>query len=149
MARVKVTYDSSRGAEIRAVGPIANQAAFKVATQLQERAKANIVAAGRMNTGAMYRGVQVRRTGRAMTLTATYDVVSSAPWSIFQEEGTRGHGPVRAKALRFQIRGKGPVIFTKWVRGVTPAHFMRNALNAARPQDAVAPTVGVPALAAA
>jgi hypothetical protein len=145
MATVKITYNSTKADQLRAVGPIANQAALRVAAKVQERARANIRAAGRVNTGAMIRGVVIRRGGTAASLNAMYDVVASAPWSIYQEEGTRAHGPVRAKVLRFQIRGKGPVIFTKWVRGVTPAHFMRNALNAARVEDAVA-TVLMPVL---
>jgi hypothetical protein len=56
-------------------------------------------------------------------------------YAKYQEFGTRAHGPKRAKFMVFQIRGSGPLIFAKWVRGVTPAHFMRDAIQAVKASD--------------
>lgn len=50
-------------------------------------------------------------------------------YAVFVHEGTRAHGPVRARFLRFEIDGK--VIFAKRVRGVSARPFLRNALEAA------------------
>lgn len=48
-------------------------------------------------------------------------------YALFVHEGTRAHGPVRAKALRFEIAGR--VIFAKRVRGVKARPFLRNAVE--------------------
>lgn len=44
----------------------------------------------------------------------------------FLENGTRAHGPVKAKALRYWTRG-GQIVFRQWVRGISPRFVMRDA----------------------
>jgi hypothetical protein len=126
VVRIKATIRPN--AVNRVVGPMADASAYRAAQKMRGYAMSNIIARGRIDTGAMMRGLQVRRLPDT-TIRKRYDV------SIFQEYGTRAHGPVRAQFLRFQIRGVGPVIFTKWVRGVTAAHFMRDAKNKLAPKD--------------
>lgn len=143
MARAKVFFKLNQGAAISAIGPMVDQAAYRASQQMRGRVLANIYRLGRVNTAAMVRGMQARRTNPGSPLMARYEVSSTARserdgfnYPAAQELGTRAHGPVVASHLVFQIRGRGPVIFAKWVRGVTPGRFMRDALAATRPSDA-------------
>lgn len=134
MATVKTTM--RKGAVIQVVGPMADQAAYRTAQAMRGRAMANIRSAGRIDTGSMIAGLQVRVVSRG-GLHVAYQVYSSAPHTIFQEFGTRAHGPVSANALVFTPKGAGTVVFAKWVRGVTPAYFMTRAMNSAEISDAL------------
>jgi hypothetical protein len=118
------------------VSNIADDAAAAAAEATRRKAQANIRAAGRVHTGAMMNNMQVMRVdgGEAPRYKIT---PGGTGYAKYQEFGTRAHGPVRAKRLVFQIRGKGPVIFAKWVRGVTAAHFMRDAVKAVKASDYV------------
>jgi hypothetical protein len=50
-------------------------------------------------------------------------------YASYIEYGTRAHGPVRARALRFVIGGR--VIFARRVRGIRPRKFLYKATWAA------------------
>lgn len=132
MGRVRVSYNL--GPSETVIGEITDEAAYRAGQRIRGRVLSNIRGLGRVNTGEMIRGVQVRKT-RAASLWPQYTVTSSARHTGWQEDGTRAHGPVRADFLVFQVRGSGPVIFAKWVRGVPPGHFMRRAMDAATPAD--------------
>lgn len=134
MAEVKVTINNS--AVINVVGPQINDAAYRAAQAARGRAMANIIRLGRIASGEMIQGMQVRRTiGAAQPLYARYDVYSTAKHTDWQERGTRAHGPVRAPRLVFRPKGSNTVVYAKWVRGVTPGFFMRDAVNAVRMED--------------
>lgn len=133
MAGVRVQYNL--GPSTVVIGQIADAAAYRAAQRVRGRAMSNIRSLGRIDTGEMIRGLQVRKTGAAGPLWPQYTVESTARHTGWQEDGTRAHGPVRAPFLVFQVRGAGPVIFAKWVRGVTPGHFMRRAMTSATPSD--------------
>lgn len=133
----KVTSSIRKGAVIQVVGPMADQAAYRAAQAMRGRALANIRASGRIDTGAMIAGLQVRVLTRN-GLRVAYQVYSSVPYAVYQEFGTRAHGPRAAQFMVFTPKGGGGLVYTKWVRGVTPAFFMTRALQAARPSDAVA-----------
>ncbi|UDL16225.1 hypothetical protein SEA_KOZIE_29 [Microbacterium phage Kozie] len=134
MAKVKV--DISRGATLKVIGPMTDRAAYRAAQATRGRAMANIRAAGRIDTGAMIAGLQVRLLTRSGSAVA-YAVYSTAPYTVFQEFGTRAHGPRSASVMVFTPKGGGATVFAKWVRGVTPAYFMTRAYLAAKPSDAV------------
>ena len=57
--------------------------------------------------------------------TITEGFVEAGEASRYLEYGTPDHGPVRAKALRFEINGH--VIFRRFVRGITARPFMQHA----------------------
>lgn len=133
MARVQVSYDL--GPSRTVIGELVDAATYRAAQRVRGRAMSNIRSLGRIDTGSMIQGLQVRKTGAVGPLWPQYTVTSTARHTGWQEDGTRAHGPVRASHLVFQIRGAGPVIFAKWVRGVTPGHFMRRAMDAATPAD--------------
>ncbi|QDH91612.1 hypothetical protein QDA01_gp77 [Microbacterium phage Cinna] len=134
MAKVKVSM--SRGATVKVIGPMVDQAAYRAAQATRGRAISNIRAAGRVDTGAMIAGLQVRVLARG-GLNVAYAVYSSAPYAVYQEYGTRAHGPRTASVMVFTPKGGGTV-FATWVRGVTPAYFMTRAMQSAKASDAVA-----------
>ena len=135
MAKIKSTI--SKGATIQVIGPMVDGAAYRAAQAMRGRAMANIRASGRIDTGGMIAGLQVRVLSRG-GLAVAYQVYSAASYTVFQEFGTRAHGPRVASAMVFTPKGGGGVVFATWVRGVTPAYFMTNALRDARASDAVA-----------
>lgn len=132
-SQIRVSINAQ--ATLRAVGPIADRATYRAAQQLRSRAVANINSLGRVDTGLMKDSIRVRKAETSVLGAVAYTVGSKAPYTKFQEFGTRAHGPRRAKFMRFQIRGGGPWIFAKWVRGVTPGNFMKDAKNAVKISD--------------
>ena len=133
-ATVKVRI--MEGALISVVGPQIDAAAYRAAQAERGRAISNIRRLGRVATGEMIQGLQVRRSvGAGQPLVVRYDVYSTARHTIFQEEGTRAHGPVRAPRLVFRPKGSNKVVYAKWVRGVTPGFFLRDAVASVRVED--------------
>lgn len=130
----KIRYKQT-GAAIGIFGAITDQAAYRAAQATRGRVLSNIRAAGRIDTGKMIAGVQARKQG-SNGLVAHYVVSSSAPYTIFQEFGTRAHGPRSASVMAFTPKGGGATVFATWVRGVQPAYFMTRAFQAARAADA-------------
>ncbi len=132
----KVRSSIRKGAVIQVVGPMADAAAYRAAQAMRGRAIANIRSSGRVDTGRMIAGLQVRVTTRS-GLHVAYQVYSSAPYTIYQEYGTRAHGPRTSQFMVFTPKGGGAAVFATWVRGVTPAYFMTRAFQAADASDAV------------
>lgn len=112
----------------------ADASAYRGALAVQRRAQQNVTAAGRVHTGGMRNSIRARRV-RADGDGALWEVGSNRKHTIFQEKGTRAHGPVTAKFLVFTPKGSGTVVFAKWVRGVKAAHFLRDAINSATVSD--------------
>lgn len=123
-----------RGKVISVVGPVADKAAYSAAQKARGYVISEIRAAGRVKTGRMIAGMQVRKVAGGPLL-SRYEVSSSAPYTMFQNDGTRPHGPVRAKVLAFVPKGGSQVVFAKWVKGVQGAHFMEKGLARVRAQD--------------
>lgn len=115
---------------------ISREMADNAARNVQIRARKNIMKGRRNWTGQMRDGILLTK-GTGNKAYRGRIVAATAPYSHFQEYGTRAHGPRRAKFLRFRVRGKGPYIFTKWVRGVTPLYFMRDAYKSLTVKDFV------------
>ena len=134
MASGKVKVNIHRGAVVAVVGPIADRAAYKAAQKARGYIIAEIRAANRVKTGRMQSGMQVR-TIASSDLARRYEVSSSAPYTIFQNNGTRAHGPRTAKALRFIPKGGSDYVYAKWVRGIQGAHFMEKGVARVRASD--------------
>lgn len=128
----KVRFRQYPNAMVGVVGPLVDQAAYRGAQALRGRVLSNM--RSRVSTGQMISGTQVRLVSKAGGR-ARYTVSSSAPHTVFQEEGTRAHGPARANFMVFTPKGSGKVVFAKWVRGVTPGYFFRNAMRDAKVAD--------------
>lgn len=133
-ARVKLTIIPS--AVVNVIGPQVDDAAYRAAQRTRGRVISNIRALGRIRTGKMINSVQVRRSiGASAPLNRRYDIYSSAWYTPLQEDGTRAHGPVRAPFMVFTPKGSNVVVFARWVRGVPPGHFFRDALRDVDPSD--------------
>lgn len=131
-ANVKVTIH--RGKVIQVVGPIAEKAAYRAAQKARGYVISEIRAAGRVKTGRMIRGMQVRLI-QSGSLTKRFEVSSSAPYTMFQNDGTRAHGPRTKQYMRFIPKGGSQYVFAKWVRGIQGAHFMEKGLARVRAAD--------------
>lgn len=95
---------------------------LRAAQTTQRRARANIAAAGRVNSGALMRSIEIRPTG-----TMRYSVGSDLPYAIFQEKGIGPVVPVSAKVLRFKPKGASGFVFAQRTKGFAGAHYMRDA----------------------
>jgi hypothetical protein len=135
MAVTSIRYTTRVGPMNQIVGGITDKAAYRAAQKMRGRVQKNIHAKGRVDTHAMVNGIQVRVLAKA-GLGAAYQVYSTATYTAFQEYGTRAHGPRVAKVMVFTPKGGGGLVFAKWVRGVTPGHFFRDAMRDARAADA-------------
>ncbi len=118
----------------RVVGGHASDASLRAAAITRSRIQQNINALGRVDTGQMRDTLLLEAlplSGRK----ARWRIRSPKFYTMWQERGTQAHGPVRASRLVFRIRGRGPLIFAKWVRGITPGLFFSRAMAALRPSD--------------
>lgn len=135
VSSVKVNLEPN--AVLNVVSNIGNQAAYRMAQKARGRVMSNMRRSGRVNTGAMVQGVQVRKVIGGNPLVLNYEVSSSASYTGYQEYGTPAHGPKFAPFMVFQIRGKGPIISKKWVAGIKPGNFFKDALAASKASDAL------------
>lgn len=108
------------------------------AGRVRDRAKANIIAAGRVDNSDMLQQV-VAETVQVDGLKVTARVESRAPHSLYQHEGTANNGagyiyPRTARVLRFSPKGGG-VVFAPKVRGVRGVPFLKDALDASSLSD--------------
>lgn len=130
--KISVKIDLSRMSAV--VSQMSEEALERAGDRAVQRYRDNITATGRVDTAYMRGTVHARgpvRVGSRTVLT----IGTQAKYAHYQEWGTRAHGPVRAKFLRFTPKGGSRVVFAKWVRGVTPARFAKNTLDAVRPSD--------------
>lgn len=130
----KVKVNIHRGAVVTVVGPIAERAAYKAAQKARGYIISEIRAANRVKTGRMQSGMQVR-TIASSDLIRRFEVSSSAPYTIFQNNGTRAHGPRTKQVMRFIPKGGSEYVFAKWVRGIEGAHFMEKGAARVRASD--------------
>ena len=134
MAQVNVTAKISSGA---VQGFLANEVAerFQQAGGIvRDYAKAEITAAGRVDTGQM-RNANVAETAKVAGNQISVRVVNDTPQAQYQHEGTAQEiFPRRARVLRFAPRG-GAFVFAPSVRGIHPANptkplpFLTNAID--------------------
>lgn len=102
----------------------------RAAGRTRDRARRNIAKLGRIDTGRMSQAMYSKRTGQL-----EYEVGSPVHYAGYQEHGTKGHGPRRAKVMRFKPKGGKGFVFAKYVRGITPGKFLENALKDLTPDD--------------
>ena len=109
------------------------------AGRVRDRAKANILSAGRVDVGTMLNQV-VAETVQVDGLKVTARVEARAPHSLYQHEGTANDGtgyiyPRAARVLRFTPKGGGPFVYAPKVRGVKGVPFLKDALDSATLSD--------------
>lgn len=124
-------------AAIRALsnqGGTVDQAVQRAAGRARDYARENLTKDGRVDTGRLRNSIRYERRSRGDRV-SNYVVGSDLQYAIFQEEGTRAHGPRRAKVMRFKPKGGSAFVFARWVRGVTASHFLRRAAQRLSPRD--------------
>lgn len=114
---------------------LTKQAALKASRRTQGRIQRNIRAKGRVNSGRMVNSVTIERVHGKHPLNPTFEIGARTPYSAYQEKGTRAHGPVKAQRMVFTPKGSSQAVFAKWVKGITGAHFVRDALRLIKPSD--------------
>lgn len=134
MVKVRASVRLDGKATVEIVSGMANRAAYNGAQRMAGRVRENIRAAGRVNTGRMVSSVKATRDTRDR-LNPAYIVGPRVAYAKYQDLGTRGHGPVRAKFLRFKPKGSDKFVYAKWVRGVPAAHFMAKAVASTHLSD--------------
>lgn len=117
------------------IGRHSDRAAKRAADATRDRAKANLVRAGRVNTGKLLRSIHTfnRTAGRDR---AVYAVGSALHYAGWQEEGVKGPiFPKRAKVLRFKPKGSATFIFRPSVKGFAGAFYLRDAYRSLSRKD--------------
>lgn len=129
--RVNVTVSTrtSRRQIEQVVAPIARDAVRRAADTTRSRVRWYLSQGGHYDTNNLDRSMTTKEIS-SDPLHPKRAVGSPLEYAKFLEEGTRGHGPVRAKALRFKPKGSNKFVFAKWVRGIAAVRFMRRALDA-------------------
>jgi hypothetical protein len=83
----------------------------------------------------MVNSVTIQRVPGKHPLNPTFSVGARTPYAAYQEYGTRAHGPATASRMVFTPKGSRTAVFAKWVRGIHPAHFVRDAMRLIKPSD--------------
>lgn len=120
---VQVRLDDSKLTP--AAARIAERGARNAARATVDRIQANITRLGRIDTGEMLNSWTIRSD--VSGLHPRMFISSGVPYMLYQERGTRAHGPRTAKFMVFTPKGSNRVVFAKWVRGVKAGHFVRDA----------------------
>lgn len=120
--------DDAAVRKLQESGGDVDRAVQRAAGRARDYARQNITEAGRVDTGRLRNSIRYEQRSRAGR-TANYAVGSDLDYAIFQERGTRAHGPRRARVMRFKPKGGGAFVFASHVRGVTGAQFMQKALR--------------------
>jgi len=127
-ATVRITIDPAQVHLLlgETVGTMAKRGAERIAA----RANRNVVAKGRVRTGALSKSYVAVLQPTKDPAIFTYDVGSALDYATLQEEGA---GPSVAKpgrVLRFQPRGSSVYIFRRRTKGFAGAHQLRDAFQA-------------------
>jgi len=132
-ATVTIDVKLDPSAIARVVGGTAAEAATTAARVIARRVRENIIAEDLIDTGFMRDNITVEEARPGDRPVAYVHVAGQQ--AVFQEFGTRGHGPVRAQYLRFKPKGSNVYVFARWVRGVRPRRFMTRAIESVTVAD--------------
>lgn len=126
MARVRINWDQAQlNRMLEGDGGMVDRAVARAAGRTRDRSKANVGRYGRVDTGTMRNSIRSQRlSGRPGVW---YEVGTDVVYAMFQHDGTKAHGPRRAKAMRFT--SGATIVFAKHVAGVKPAPFLKDALD--------------------
>lgn len=135
------TFKLDQAAAQRAMARLGSAAVTRAGGRVRDAAKANVTAAGRVDTGQMRNGITAAAP-RVQGSKASVTVTSTAEHSRAQHDGTGIFGPSgrpivprRARVLRFRPKGSATFVFAPSVRGVKGTPFMADALKRISPRD--------------
>lgn len=117
------------------IDKLTKTAVRRAARRTAARANQNVLKKGRVATGKLSRSFLTREAVSSQPGVFKVRIYSRSKYAIFQEKGTRAHGPVKASRLVFKPKGSQTFVFAKWVRGVKPGNFLSDARRALRPED--------------
>lgn len=135
MANVRIDLRIDHPSMQAVVSGLSRSAVQRAAEISRQRYRGNIHGAGRVNTGKMADETRVMDLPSSLPMHPRCAIGTPVPYAKFQEYGTRAHGPVRAKRLKFKPKGSQMFVFATWVRGVTPAKFAQRTLDTVRTID--------------
>ena len=122
----------------RAVGAllsdVTNAASQRAAYRVRDRAKQNLTAAGRVNTGKLRDSIKATRTMQTPTV-STWSVGTDLFYAGWQEYGRGPVRPVKAKVLRWRPKGSSTFIFRPYAGPAAGAHYLRDAYRTTTVQD--------------
>lgn len=134
MARLTIRLKPSAFVEGK-VEELSKTAVRRAARRTASRANINVIRKDRVDTGRLAKSFVTREVSTTVPGIHKVRVYSRAPYAVYQERGTRAHGPKRAKFMRFKPKGSNVYVFAKWVRGVPPGNFLRDAKRALTRED--------------
>lgn len=111
-----------------APGGEVDRAVARAAGVTRDRAKRNLTADGSVDTGRLRQSVRYQRIPSSRG-SVTYEVGTDVFYGEYLEEGTRDHGPRRARVLRFKPKGASGFVFARRVRGVRATRWLSRALS--------------------
>ena len=129
---VRFTFNEQTFRQMQESGTIA-QATWRAAGRVRDQAKRNITADGTVDTGRLRASIEgTRWRGRTGVW---YEVGSRLYYARWIHDGTRDHGPVRARMLRFKPKGSGVFVYARRVRGIKGTKYLTRALQNLRVSD--------------
>lgn len=115
-------------------GQEVDRAVRRAAGRARDYARANLTSDGNIDTGRLRNSVETQRAPSS-SRPVNYEVGTRLEYGIYLEAGTRDHGPVRAKVLRFKPKGAGGFIFRPRVRGIRATRWLSRVLSRLSPND--------------
>jgi len=132
----RITWNEQEFRAISSPNGYVGIAVRRASGKVRDRAKQNITAAGRVDTGKLRQSIRVERATASRPGFVRYQVGSDLLYAIYQEEGTQGPiVPRRARVLRFQPKGSSTFVFRPRVSGVEGIHYLTRALATLRLSD--------------
>lgn len=123
---------------IVAPGSPVHRGFMRAAGKTRDRAKQNLRAAGRIDTGRLLNSIayEIHTVGNNIWAT----VGTSVEYAPFIHDGTANNGagwiyPRRALFLRFTPKGGNAVVFAPRVRGIKATPFLKDAVDALTEAD--------------
>lgn len=110
----------------RLTSKVTSESSRRAAEKTKKAIQSEIVASGRMDTGAMHRSIEVSPVAQSPEK-SSFKVGSSKDYFKYQDQGI---GPVTAKSgkvLAFSPKGMSATIFRPRTRGFPGAQFLRKA----------------------
>lgn len=132
---VTIRIDDQR--VLRMLGRVTDEAAKRAAHHAQRRARAIIVAKGRVRTGAMLASIRVKKVRNPSPLRGSYRVGSDLKYTVYQEKGVRPQVARPGHVFAFRPKGINAMVFARSTSGFVGAHFMHEAVRSLTVQDFV------------
>lgn len=133
--RVRITLDQAAIKRLtQGEGDVVDRAVRRAAGRARDYAKVNLTNDGNINTGRLRNSVESRRAP-VSSRPVNYEIGTRLDYGIYLESGTRDHGPVRARVLRFQPKGASGFIFRPRVKGIRATRWLSRVLSRLSPND--------------